>query len=255
VANHVLTLFGPTMDALLDHNAGLVPGGITANDLPSSCSSGSASGCGSGGSGPLSSQPAARRAILKTAASVSFGPTTPVPAPDGSPTQAATLPPPVATSPYPAWPPYPTFAFGSPMQHPAYATPAPQAPPPPPPAYSPPPPPPHYPSAPAAPGPAAPGSRREPLIKREPLNAKTLQRKADGHGFTFQPQHAWVAGADCATEDKCSTRSALPATRCRAEPACTPRGTVRSDTGRSMARAQASSETALATPPNGTATT
>jgi hypothetical protein len=199
VANHFLTLFGPTMDALLDHNAGLVPGGITANDLPSSCGSGSASGCGSGGSGPLSSQPAARRAILKPAASVSFGPTTPVPAPDGSPTQAATLPPPVATSPYPAWPPYPTFAFGSPMQHPAYATPAPQAPPPPPPAYSPPPPPPHYPSAPAAPGPAAPGSRREPQIKREPLNAKTLQRKADGHGFTFQPQHAWVAGADCAT--------------------------------------------------------
>jgi hypothetical protein len=198
VANYFLTLFGPAMDVLLDHNAGLVPGGITASDLPAAGGSGSTGGLTSGGAGASGSQPAARRNILKNPVSVSFGPTTSVPAPDGSPTSAATLPPPVATSPYPAWPPYPTFAFGSPMQHPAYSTPALQAQLPPP-AYSPPPPPPHYPPAPTAPGPAAPSSRREPQVKREPLNAKTLQRKADGHPFTFQPQHVWITGTDCAT--------------------------------------------------------
>ena len=34
---------------------------------------------------------------------------------------------------------------------------------------------------------------------REPLNAQSQARKAEGHPHTFQPQHAWVTGNDCAT--------------------------------------------------------
>ena len=128
VATHFLTHFGPTADALLGYNIGLVPVGLTAGDLPPA-----------GSSSTLPSKPAARSSLLNNVASVSFCPTTSAPArsllEDSSP--HTTAPPTVVTAPYPPWPPYPTFTFGSPTPQLPYPHHAPAPTPPPPPAYTP----------------------------------------------------------------------------------------------------------------------
>jgi hypothetical protein len=78
VGNRFLTLFSPSVDALLGNNTGPVPGGVTIADLP----------CPGGFGTPPAAAPAAKRSLLKPAPAASFGPTPTVPL-DGSPPAAA----------------------------------------------------------------------------------------------------------------------------------------------------------------------
>ena len=107
VGNSFLTLFGPTMDALLGNNNSPIQGGISVADFspPGGCSAAAAA----------PAVPAARRSILKGATNplVMFAPALPAQS-DGLP-PSATMPPPVLTSQYPAWPAYPPYGYGAPQ--------------------------------------------------------------------------------------------------------------------------------------------
>jgi hypothetical protein len=192
VGNRFLTLFSPSVDALLGNNTGPVPGGVTIADLP----------CPGGFGAPALAAPvapAARRSLLKPAPAASFGSTPPTHL-DGSPPPLP-VPPQAHASQYSPWPAYPSFGYGVPPAPGPYG------------GYPPLPPsagPPYQPPAQSfasPPSSAAPAARTEPRVKAEPggdgsgprPNAKPAARKDHNHPTTLQPQHAWITGLDCAT--------------------------------------------------------
>ena len=187
VGDRFLTLFKPTLDALLGNNVGPVPCGLSAADLPP---------VDDGGAAPsAAAQPAAKRSILRAIAApaVTFAPST-APPPHEDPYFSVSAPPAPPAAQHPPWsPPWP-YGSGAPAQpYPSYPQSQPA------PAYAQPSPTPAPilrampPSAGAAAG-AAPAAR----VKQEPLNAKSAARRDRGMAMTLQPQHAWVTGQDCA---------------------------------------------------------
>ena len=99
--------------------------------------------------------------------------------------------------------------------------------------------------SPPGPGPAA-------GVKREPLNAKILARKAEGHSRTFEPQYGRVTRSDCAELQGPGLQTPRCARCCRTPCGGGPRETAHSASESRTSTALASTSTARGTRPGGT---